>query len=598
MEVEALQSLYPDDVVAVSTTPSLVSSKPPLPSVLTITILPEPLLDRIANNHAVLAMQLSYPPLAVPLLPPSIELKAVRGVNSELLGVARQLVETEKQRMWLEDVRHDGIMVSLCGLLQEWLRGHNVENVSFHEQMKRREQHEEEERERERLEREMRAEREEKERRERLAVEIEQANRRMERAMHEEKRLRQQQQQHGAAQTKATPSQVLSPLPATHTVKRSSSEEKKEQPQPSADMNVREVKVKLAQARQQEKKLLQRERNKQRSGKEHRTHMKDDDVSTSNPPQWAEDKEGGSEDESEDDEDESGSGESDEKEGSEADEQEDVDALFPSSFNLSGSLSFFDQKKRNERELLAELDNRGKRRSSVESDSSSEEEEDDSEDESQSADGHRGTPKPRKRTLLHTSPNKLRALSHSANVANELPVLTVSLSRYRNDFDELQLLGKGGFGSVYKVRGRVDKLLYAVKKIKLKRRGAEENRRIVREVSTIGMLHHSYIVRYYQAWIEEEDERERSRAGDEWRLEDEQEAGSDWLSSSNPTSSYLREFDDDEEEEEEKGGRSSRRNSDKSNRPSQCLYIQMEYCQHAAHQPPLSSLLAVCSGTN
>ena len=600
LEVEALQSLYPDDVVILSTVPSIVPSKAPLPSALSITILPEPLLDRTANNHAVLTMRLSYSPLAVPLLPPCVELQVVRGVTSEQLAVARRLVEAEKQRMWLEDVRHDGIMVSLCGVLQEWLRGHNVENVSFHEQMKRREQQEEEERERERLEREKRAAREERERRERLAMEIEQANRRMERAMHEEKRLR-QQQQHGAAHTKAIPSQAVSPLPATQTVKRSSSEEKKEQPRAPAESNVREVKVKLAQARAQEKKLLQRERNAQRSGKEHRTHAKDNDVSTSNPAQWAEDKEGGSEDESDDGEEEEEEGEEessssseDEKEEDGADEQEDVDALFPSSFNLSGSLSFFDQKKRNERELLAELDNRGARRSSVVSSSSSEEE-DESEDDSESVVGHRGTPKHPKRRLLHTSPGKLKPLTSSTGAASDQPALAVSLSRYRSDFEELQLLGKGGFGSVYKVRGRVDKLLYAVKRIKLKRRGAEENRRIVREVSTIGMLHHSYIVRYYQAWIEEEDERERGKAGDEWRLEDEQEAGSDWLSSSNHTSSYLRELDDDEDGPDEKEGRSSRRNSDKSNRPSQCLYIQMEYCQSQHHIHRLNLLAVVSS---
>ena len=596
LEVEALQSIYLDDVSVLSTIPSIVQSKPPLPSILSITVLPEPLLDRAANNHAVLSVLLSYAPLAVPPSPPSIELQAVRGVNSELLENVRQRFESQKQRLWAEDVRHDGIMVSLCGLLQDWLREHNVENVSFYEEMRRREQREEEEREKERRDLELRAEREERERKERLALDIEHANRRKERAMHEEKRLRHQQQLHGATHTKANISPVVSPLPAPQTVKRTSSEEKKEHPHergaaaerisplsslspPLADINARQLKAKIAKARQQEKKMLQKERDRQRSGKQHRTHIDDDDdAPQSNPVQQPADGESDEDEESDSEEDD------DEKEGSNDDEQEDVEALFPSSFNLSGSLSFFDQKKKNERDLLAELDNRGRKKGVMMSDSSSDDEDGADEDgdvrvsASDDEASDRDTAARHKRRPSQTSPSKLKLLSSSNPAANDIPALTVSLSRYRNDFEELQLLGKGGFGAVYKVRNRVDKLLYAVKKIRLRRRGAEENRRIIREVSTIGMLHHSYIVRYYQAWIEAEEEGDSGEGGDAWRVEDDNEAGSDWLSSSYNTSSYLREVDEDEQEDEAKEGRSSRRTSDRSNRPSQCLYIQMQYC--------------------
>ena len=333
LEVEALQSIHLDDIVILSTVPSVVPSKPPLPSSVSITVLPEPLLDRIANNHAVLTVQLSYPPLTIPPTPPSIELHVVRGVSSEVLAHLRQRMESEKQRMWAEDVRHDGIMVSLCGLLQEWLREHNVENVSFHEEMRRREQREQQDRAKEKREMEERAEREERERKEKLAMEIELANRRKERAMHEEKRQRQQlQQHHVAVHAKPTVSPAVSPLPVTTTVQRSSSEEKKEQPQerkPAAervsslssstssaamdDINARQLKAKLAKARQYDKKRLQKERNKQRSGKEHRTHIKDDDLSTSNPPLLAADDGDDDVDDSEESEDEDDEEEEDEE---------------------------------------------------------------------------------------------------------------------------------------------------------------------------------------------------------------------------------------------------------------------------------------------
>jgi hypothetical protein len=44
-----------------------------------------------------------------------------------------------------------------------------------------------------------------------------------------------------------------------------------------------------------------------------------------------------------------------------------------------------------------------------------------------------------------------------------------SNSRYLSDFEELGMLGRGGFGSVMKVRNKLDGLTYAVKRIKLGR---------------------------------------------------------------------------------------------------------------------------------
>jgi len=76
-------------------------------------------------------------------------------------------------------------------------------------------------------------------------------------------------------------------------------------------------------------------------------------------------------------------------------------------------------------------------------------------------------------------------------------------SRYHSDFDEISKIGRGGGGHVYKVRNRLDNLIYAVKKVKLDDAYQKENDRILREVALLSRLQNEYIVRYYQAWIED-----------------------------------------------------------------------------------------------
>lgn len=86
---------------------------------------------------------------------------------------------------------------------------------------------------------------------------------------------------------------------------------------------------------------------------------------------------------------------------------------------------------------------------------------------------------------------------------------TPTSSRYRNDFIEKGLLGKGGGGEVVLARNRLDRRLYAVKKIilqaergRLAKYNAIQNRKLTREVTTISRMTYKYIVRYYQAWVE------------------------------------------------------------------------------------------------
>ncbi|KAJ2815705.1 eukaryotic translation initiation factor 2-alpha kinase, partial [Coemansia furcata] len=77
-----------------------------------------------------------------------------------------------------------------------------------------------------------------------------------------------------------------------------------------------------------------------------------------------------------------------------------------------------------------------------------------------------------------------------------------SASRYRTDFEEVEFLGKGGFGSVVKARNKIDGRYYAIKKIKLDARDTEGNKKIFREVTTLSRLHHQNVVRYYTTWVE------------------------------------------------------------------------------------------------
>eukprot|EP00611_Tribonema_gayanum_P015120 TRINITY_DN2691_c0_g1_i6.p2 TRINITY_DN2691_c0_g1~~TRINITY_DN2691_c0_g1_i6.p2 ORF type:complete len:437 (+),score=122.07 TRINITY_DN2691_c0_g1_i6:900-2210(+) len=79
-------------------------------------------------------------------------------------------------------------------------------------------------------------------------------------------------------------------------------------------------------------------------------------------------------------------------------------------------------------------------------------------------------------------------------------------SWYRSQFKEIGKIGRGGFGTVFKVRNRVDKRLYAIKKIPLDPHDKLTNKKIRREVTTISRMIHKNIVRYYHAVMEDGDE--------------------------------------------------------------------------------------------
>jgi serine/threonine protein kinase len=73
------------------------------------------------------------------------------------------------------------------------------------------------------------------------------------------------------------------------------------------------------------------------------------------------------------------------------------------------------------------------------------------------------------------------------------------------------VLGKGGFGVVYKVRYLLDDSLYAIKKIKL-HLGVNEpfqKHKVYREIQAISKLEPKNIIRYYTCWVEALDAKEQ-----------------------------------------------------------------------------------------
>ncbi|ETI23673.1 hypothetical protein G647_05476 [Cladophialophora carrionii CBS 160.54] len=75
-------------------------------------------------------------------------------------------------------------------------------------------------------------------------------------------------------------------------------------------------------------------------------------------------------------------------------------------------------------------------------------------------------------------------------------------SRYRKDWEEAAVLGKGGYGKVVMARNKLDGQFYAIKQIKNK--SVKDLEDILREVALLAKLNHPNIVRYYNAWYESE----------------------------------------------------------------------------------------------
>lgn len=85
--------------------------------------------------------------------------------------------------------------------------------------------------------------------------------------------------------------------------------------------------------------------------------------------------------------------------------------------------------------------------------------------------------------------------------------------RFEKQFEILDLLGKGGFGTVMKVLDRLEEQIYAVKKVRLHLPFSDDlrkelkNHKVYREVLALASHNNSFelkhTVRYHSSWLED-----------------------------------------------------------------------------------------------
>ncbi|KAG8225806.1 hypothetical protein J437_LFUL005613 [Ladona fulva] len=99
--------------------------------------------------------------------------------------------------------------------------------------------------------------------------------------------------------------------------------------------------------------------------------------------------------------------------------------------------------------------------------------------------------------------------SDGSDVETEQPTKRIALyesniSRYHQEFHEIETIGTGEFGTVYKCINRLDGCVYAVKKSTKPVAGSVNEKTALNEVYAHAVLgKHQNVVRYYSAWAED-----------------------------------------------------------------------------------------------
>jgi hypothetical protein len=83
-------------------------------------------------------------------------------------------------------------------------------------------------------------------------------------------------------------------------------------------------------------------------------------------------------------------------------------------------------------------------------------------------------------------------------------VESLNVSRYAREFTQMDMLGKGSFGDVYKAQHKLDGVTYAIKQVLFSNCGYNDPKvgKVLREVKCLAMLDHPNVTRYFSAWLE------------------------------------------------------------------------------------------------
>ncbi|CAG2110565.1 unnamed protein product, partial [Medioppia subpectinata] len=75
-------------------------------------------------------------------------------------------------------------------------------------------------------------------------------------------------------------------------------------------------------------------------------------------------------------------------------------------------------------------------------------------------------------------------------------------SNFKTQFIEMSAIGSGGFGTVFKVKHRLDDKIYAVKRLQFGDFNEENKLKVLREVKSLAKLDTDFVVKYYNSWLE------------------------------------------------------------------------------------------------
>ncbi|CAD8070428.1 unnamed protein product [Paramecium primaurelia] len=179
-----------------------------------------------------------------------------------------------------------------------------------------------------------------------------------------------------------------------------------------------------------------------------------------------------------------------------------------------------------------------------------------------------------------------------------------SFSRFQQDFSEIQLIGSGGFGKVFKSRNKFDGNYYALKRIVLDYSNKKLTEKTKNEAVLLSRIQHPNIVRYYQAWTEEyvkdqyenieddeefvedseeeseEDEPQQLRKGSSISQEEYYEEDIQYEYQDNNDMDFQIEWVNGDQQNQEESIQTPeiKPHQPKQNSNKQLLYIQMEYC--------------------